>query len=63
MLAETVKPKAIWNNIVIAETDSFETVEGNIYFLPGSIKREFFRDSATHTTCSWNGVTIAVGAR
>ena len=49
-------PKAIWNNIVIAESDRFETVEGNIYFPPGSIQREFFRDSATHTTCPWNGV-------
>jgi uncharacterized protein (DUF427 family) len=49
-------PKAIWNNIVIAESDSFETVEGNTYFPSGSIKREFFRDSATHTTCSWKGV-------
>ena len=49
-------PKAIWNNIVIAESDRFETVEGNLYFPPDSIKREFFRDSATHTTCSWKGV-------
>lgn len=49
-------PKAIWNNIVIAESNLFETVEGNIYFPLGSIKREFFRDSATHTICSWKGV-------
>ena len=49
-------PKAIWNNIVVAESDRFETVEGNIYFPPGSIKREFFRDSATHTTCPWKGI-------
>ena len=49
-------PKATWNNTVIAETDSFETVEGNIYFPPDSINRKFFRDSATHTTCPWKGV-------
>ena len=25
-------PKAIWNGKVIAETDTYETVEGNVYF-------------------------------
>jgi len=24
--------KAVWNGVVIGETDSYETVEGNIYF-------------------------------
>lgn len=48
--------KAIWNNTVIAESDTCEVVEGNYYFPPDTIKREFFRDSPTHTTCSWKGV-------
>ena len=29
-------PKAIWNGAVIAQTEKFETVEGNIYFPPGA---------------------------
>ena len=48
--------KASWNGKVVAETEGFETVEGNVYFPPGAIKPEFFRESATHTTCSWKGV-------
>ena len=58
-------PRAIWNGAVVAETDRFETVEGNVYFPPGAIKREFFKPSATHTTCGWKGVasyyTLKVG--
>ena len=47
--------KAVWNNTVIAESDNFEKVEGNIYFPSESIKREFFKDSDTHSTCFWKG--------
>ncbi|QBB72480.1 DUF427 domain-containing protein [Pseudolysobacter antarcticus] len=48
--------QAIWNNTVIAESDETIVVEGNHYFPPGSIKRENFADSETHTTCGWKGV-------
>ena len=48
--------KAIWNDTVIAASDVFEVVEGNIYFPASAIKREYFQDSATHTTCPWKGV-------
>ena len=48
-------PKAIWNGKVIAETDTFETVEGNVYFPPGSVKRELLQPSATHTVRPWKG--------
>ncbi|KAM3103168.1 DUF427 domain-containing protein [Phormidesmis sp. 146-12] len=49
-------PKAIWNGTVIAESDRCEVVEGNQYFPADSIKREYFKDSSTHTTCPWKGV-------
>ena len=48
-------PRALWNGKVIAESDRFETVEGNIYFPPETIKREFFKPSDTHTVCPWKG--------
>ena len=48
-------PSASWRGQVIAESERFETVEGNIYFPPDSLKREFFRDSATATICPWKG--------
>ena len=48
-------PRALWNGEVIAETDSFETVEGNIYFPPGSLKEEFFKPSDQTSMCPWKG--------
>jgi uncharacterized protein (DUF427 family) len=48
-------PRAIWNGAVIAETQNFETVEGNVYFPAEAIKREYFKPSETHTTCGWKG--------
>ncbi len=48
--------KAIWNNAVIAESDVFEIVEGNVYFPPDSINKEFFKETETHTTCGWKGL-------
>ncbi len=48
--------KAIWNGTVLAESNDTEVVEGNHYFPATSIKREFFKPSATRTTCPWKGV-------
>ncbi len=48
--------KAIWNGTVLAESNDTEIVEGNHYFPATSLKREFFKPSATHTTCPWKGV-------
>ncbi len=50
-------PKAVWNGQVLAETtaDKVETVEGNTYFPPSAVKREFLEESLTHTGCPWKG--------
>lgn len=48
--------KAIWNGTVIAESDETVMVEGNHYFPPESIKREYLRDSSEQTVCHWKGV-------
>jgi uncharacterized protein (DUF427 family) len=48
-------PRAIWNGTVIAETDKFEVVEGNVYFPPDAIRQEFFKPTETHTVCGWKG--------
>ncbi|MGH8645051.1 MAG: DUF427 domain-containing protein [Gammaproteobacteria bacterium] len=48
--------KAIWNGAVLAESKRIETVEGNAYFPPDSVKREYLRPSGTHTTCPWKGL-------
>jgi uncharacterized protein (DUF427 family) len=48
--------KAVWNNVVVAESDQTVVVEGNHYFPPEAVKREYLRESGTHTTCPWKGV-------
>ena len=42
--------KAVWNGTLIAESDKTIEVEGNQYFPPDSVKREFLVESQTHTT-------------
>jgi uncharacterized protein (DUF427 family) len=37
--------KATWQDTVLAESDRTIVVEGNHYFPPDSIKKEFFRTS------------------
>ncbi|MFM7447457.1 MAG: DUF427 domain-containing protein [Leptolyngbyaceae cyanobacterium] len=48
--------KATWNGIVLAESDRTVVVDGNHYFPPESINREYFQASNTHTTCGWKGL-------
>lgn len=48
--------KATWNEQVIAESSDTIVVENNHYFPADSVRREFFKDSDTHTTCGWKGV-------
>lgn len=50
--------KAIWKDHVIAEAakEDLIYIEGNWYFPPGSVKKEFFRESDTPYTCPWKGV-------
>ena len=48
-------PKAIWNGTVIAESDDVRQVEGNHYFPPESIRKEFFTESDTKSVCPWKG--------
>jgi uncharacterized protein (DUF427 family) len=48
--------KAIWNGAVLAESDEVVVLEGNQYFPPGSLRREYFEESDTHTNCPWKGI-------
>jgi uncharacterized protein (DUF427 family) len=47
--------KAIWKDQVIAVSDSFEEVEGNLYFPPGSVRREYLKSASKRTTCPRKG--------
>ncbi|ACK69848.1 protein of unknown function DUF427 [Gloeothece citriformis PCC 7424] len=48
-------PQAIWNGAILAQSDNCEVVEGNYYFPPDSINKEYFKESSTHTSCPWKG--------
>jgi uncharacterized protein (DUF427 family) len=50
--------KAIWKDNVIAEADKKNLIyiEGNWYFPPSSVKKEFLKKSDTPYTCPWKGV-------
>jgi uncharacterized protein (DUF427 family) len=47
--------KAIWNGVVIAESDDTVVVEGNHYFPEASLKSEYTTFSNHRTTCAWKG--------
>jgi uncharacterized protein (DUF427 family) len=47
--------RALWRDRVIARSDRVVEVEGNLYFPPDSVHREYLRPSAKRTTCPWKG--------
>ena len=47
--------KAMWQGATLAESDEGRVIEGNYYFPPQSLNRQYFQPSATHTTCPWKG--------
>jgi uncharacterized protein (DUF427 family) len=59
--------RATWNGALIAESDQFEIVEGNVYFPPDTVKADLLRPSETHTVCGWKGTAsyydVVVGGK
>ena len=47
--------KAIWNGVVLAESDQTVVVDGNHYFPPESLNKEHFKDSEMTSVCPWKG--------
>jgi uncharacterized protein (DUF427 family) len=47
---------ATWNGARIADSDKTIVVEGNHYFPPGSIRKEFLRRSSRTSRCPWKGM-------
>ncbi|MBK8071752.1 MAG: DUF427 domain-containing protein [Ramlibacter sp.] len=47
--------KAVWNDVVVAESDDTVVVEGNHYFPESALKREYVAFSNHKTTCGWKG--------
>ena len=48
--------QAVWNDVIIAESDDTVIVEGNHYFPIDSIKQEYFKKTELTTVCGWKGM-------
>lgn len=48
--------KAIWNGVVIADSDKTIVVEGNHYFPSESIDKQYFKESTQTSSCPWKGL-------
>ncbi len=51
-----IMAKAMWEGAVLAESSQTVEVEGNQYFPPDAIRKEYFRSSEVHTVCPWKGM-------
>jgi uncharacterized protein (DUF427 family) len=47
--------KVVWKEMILAQSDEGIVVEGNYYFPPDSLNREYFRESTHSTICPWKG--------
>ncbi|MCC5921721.1 MAG: DUF427 domain-containing protein [Cyclobacteriaceae bacterium] len=47
--------KAIWKDVVVAESNDTVVVEGNHYFPRSSCRTDLFEESSTTTHCPWKG--------
>jgi uncharacterized protein (DUF427 family) len=51
----TGKATASVNGTVVASTDKWEVVEGNVYFPPESLEKKYFTPNDLTTVCPWKG--------
>ena len=47
--------KALFNGAVIAESHRTVVVEGNHYFPPEDVRKEYLEESSHTSTCPWKG--------
>jgi uncharacterized protein (DUF427 family) len=48
--------RAVFNGVVVAESDRAIVVEGNVYFPPDSVNRWLLTPSRSRSLCIWKGV-------
>jgi len=51
-----MRKRAVWNGVVLAESDDLVNVERNYYFPEESLNKEYFKSSELHTNCPWKGI-------
>lgn len=52
---KTGHARALINGILLAETNNWFLIEGNVYFPPSSINKTHFTPNQHHTHCPWKG--------
>lgn len=59
--------KAVWNGVVLAESEETIVVEGNHYFPPESVASRYLKPTKIRTVCPWKGLasyfTVEVGGK
>lgn len=59
--------RAMWNGVVLAETDSPVLLEGNVYFPPEAVRHEYLSGTRAWSICPWKGLaryyTVHVGGQ
>jgi uncharacterized protein (DUF427 family) len=55
LAGEKIMAKATWAGKTIADSNSTVVVEGNQYFPPEAVGKEFLKPSSHTTVCSWKG--------
>ncbi|HUY59405.1 MAG TPA: DUF427 domain-containing protein [Solirubrobacteraceae bacterium] len=53
--AGTGPVQAVWNGVVIAESDRTVVIEGNHYFPPDDVNTEYLESTSKRTACPWKG--------
>ncbi|GAA1521479.1 DUF427 domain-containing protein [Kribbella lupini] len=48
--------RAVWNGVVLAESDDTVVVDGNHYFPESALRQEYFTPSPTKSLCPWKGI-------
>ncbi|UCG39612.1 MAG: DUF427 domain-containing protein [bacterium] len=48
-------PKAVWKNTIIASSEDTILLEGNHYFPPDTVHREYLRESRSQAAANWMG--------
>lgn len=48
--------RAVWNGAVLAEAPDTIRLEGNHYFPPESLNREYFTTTRAWSVCPWKGL-------
>jgi uncharacterized protein (DUF427 family) len=46
----------VWNGVIVAEAPRTVVVEGNHYFPPDSVRREYLVESPLRSLCPWKGI-------